>query len=519
MPKISKTVKAKKPVPKKTKTVSKIKAVPVKKKLVKKVVKKVVKKIIPKKSHKINIDVISDEEIFSDNKDSVPVFSSWPDFNKPSDFENKIEPVFQSEKAEEDIIPMDDESYDKQKKFFSDWASQIKPNEGEEKPKLAPKKSLGLYRKQAFFYLGATVILLLAVFYLFFSKLTIMISPQGEIVKDSLTFNIIGTASASSTASVLNSEIKYNKSIDGDVKTIEVQAEKNYEASGETVLGGEGVTGVVILTNKSAKAQPLIVKTRLLSQDGKLFRLKESVNIPAGGTVTANVYADKPSAEMAITSLTRFTIPGLWAGLQNQIYAENSGDFTYQTQIKHSVKQIDIDNAKKDINEVLNLKVKNDLKITDADKVVVYDNNEMSVITEINAKPGDEKTDFMVKAKKKVVVVNFSKEKTAILAQARLSLLVSDDKQLANFDKNQITYSLESFDQNTGIAVVKSYFSGLIFLKSDSTLLDRKKLIGLNSGQISQYLNSFPEIKDYELKFFPSFIKTAPLLPDRINIE
>jgi hypothetical protein len=50
-------------------------------------------------------------------------------------------------------------------------------------------------------------------------------------------------------------------------------------------------------------------------------------------------------------------------------------------------------------------------------------------------------------------------------------------------------------------------------------LIDRKKLVGLNKQQIAQYLESFPEINDYRLEFSPSFISTAPNLPDRIEIK
>ena len=107
----------------------------------------------------------------------------------------------------------------------------------------------------------------------------------------------------------------------------------------------------------------------------------------------------------------------------------------------------------------------------------------------------------------------------AALAGARLALLVSDDKQLFNFDKNKITYSLESFDQNTKVAVIKAYFNASMSLRSDSSLIDRKKLVGLNRSQISEYLNGFPEIKSYELNFSPSFISTAPVLPDKISIK
>jgi hypothetical protein len=69
------------------------------------------------------------------------------------------------------------------------------------------------------------------------------------------------------------------------------------------------------------------------------------------------------------------------------------------------------------------------------------------------------------------------------------------------------------------MATIKAYFGSSMFLKSDSSLLDRKKMVGLNRKQISQYLDSFQEIKSYELKFSPSFISSAPNLPDKIKVE
>jgi hypothetical protein len=536
MPKITKTAKVKKVSVTKKKTPTKTKVVAVKKKVVsKKVTKKpVTKKAKPialKKTNHITIDVISDDEVTPNESLSAvgQPFSNWPDFNKKRETvnnetyneteENNQAPDLETESELESDNQDDIEAYDKQKKFFADWATQNTPKNGEEKQSLAPKKSVGLYRRQAFFYIGATIILLVAVFYLFFSKLTVLILPQGETINDSLTFNI-SDAKATSTATSTELSDKSAKNIDGDVSVIEVSAEKTYQTTGEQTLGGEEVTGTVNLINKYNKAQALVATTRLLSADGKLFRLKEAVNIPAGGTVSADVYADKPSPEMAITAATSFTIPGLWAGMQTQIYAESNSAFNYQTKVKKFIKQDDLDLAKKDINEVLDLKVKNELSKADDTKIVVYgEAGDNSLVTDFNAKLGDEQANFTVTAKKKIAVITFSKARAASLAEARLSLLVPDDKQLFNFDKNKINYTLDNFDEVNKVATVKALFNASMSLRSDSSLIDRKKLVGLNRSQLSQYLSSFPEIKSYELVFSPSFISNAPTLPDKINIQ
>ena len=85
----------------------------------------------------------------------------------------------------------------------------------------------------------------------------------------------------------------------GVVNSLDLTYKKTYPATGEEIIGQE-VVGEVIIINNYTKNQPLVATTRLLSPDGKLYRLKETVNVPAGGTVKAAVYADEPKEEMAI---------------------------------------------------------------------------------------------------------------------------------------------------------------------------------------------------------------------------
>jgi len=529
MPKIIKKTLKKKTETKKKSPVSKVKP-PITsktKKVVKpvktaKVVKpiKLVEEVKPTesiKSKKILVDVIADDDNFlasEEIKDSLPSFSTWPNLEKSpeeNNFKTEASEVDNSQSVDDEV---EDAAYDKQKKFFADWANSVAPQAGEAKPKLAPGKSLGLYRRMAIKFIIATAVLLLCIFYFFFSKLTISITPQSELINDSFSF-VVGADTATTTA---EADVQVEKKIVGEVKEITVTAEKTYPTSGEEVVGGETINGQVTIFNKYNKAQPLVAKTRLLSPDGKLFRIKDSVNVPAGGEIVVAIYADKPSADSALSAGTRFTIPGLWAGLQDQIYAENKEDFSYQTEVKHILQQKDIDLAKRDINEVLSLKAKNEIDSSSQNNVTVYGDVADSLVNEIDAKLGDEKAQFTAKASKKIVIISFAKEAVAKMAEARLSLLVPDDKQLAAFDGNQITYNLEDYNTDTQIATIKAYFGSSMFLKSDSSLLDRKKMVGLNRKQISQYLDSFPEIKSYELNFSPSFVTNAPNLPDKIKV-
>jgi len=421
------------------------------------------------------------------------------------------------------------ENLDKKGKFFNALAEEIKikkskpslgavamplaeEDENSEAELKSFKKSSGLYRRLVIKFILAVAVLVLVVAYFSFSKLTLFITPKTESVGASLEFDVynqdLGQPSATST----------NQLISGKVKELTVSGNKTYPSSGEEVLGEE-IVGQVTLINNYNKNQTLVAKTRLLSPDNKLFRLKQAVNIPAGGEVTADIYTDEPSVEMAIAP-TRFSIPGLWAGLQDKIYAESEAKFVYQHQIKKYIKPSDLDLAAKDMDNYLIAQAQNQAAVDFGnDEIMVYQLNESQATSTLDAKAGEVKDQFNLSATKQAVLASFSKTQAEELVKAKINLSVPDDKELLSFDGNNIVYTLEKYDPNTKIATVKAEVKGLMSLKGDSEIIDRTKLLNLNQEQIKEYLNNFPEISSYEFKFYPSFINKAPNLVDRIKIQ
>mgnify|MGYP001809604295 CR=1 FL=1 len=418
------------------------------------------------------------------------------------------------------------EDVDAQKKFFSELVAEIKDKkEGglvrdtsetagvDDYKKSRPHKSLNLYRRIALQFTALTVVLLLAVAYFFFSSLQIIIHPSTEIIADSLSFKVV---SAEDNNRQENNET--SRSLPGELKSIAINAEKVYEASGEEILGEE-VVGEVTLYNNYTKAQALVAKTRLLSADNKLFRLKEAVNIPAGGTVKVAVYADQALEEMAIGA-SRFTIPGLWLGLQDQIYAVSENDFEYKHQVKRYIKQRDLDQAIIDIKKTLQDKAQAAIADTNnSSQVFAYSLNEDSAVIKVGAKLGEEVAEFTVSAENNLSVAIFPKDQIESLVKAKLSFLLPDDKKLTTYNTEDIVYRLDSLNLEAKSADVTAAFQGNMSLRTDANIIDRRQLVNLNQKQISEYLQNFPEINSYELNFYPSFIKRSPSLADRISID
>ncbi|MCI0597889.1 hypothetical protein L0Y34_02355 [Candidatus Parcubacteria bacterium] len=99
-----------------------------------------------------------------------------------------------------------------------------------------------------------------------------------------------------------------------EVVTIEKTASKEVQAEGtETV--DIPAQGVVTIYNGQTKAQDLIKNTRFETPEGLIFRIRESVRVPAGtadapGELSATVYADVGGTAHNIGP-SSFTLPGL----------------------------------------------------------------------------------------------------------------------------------------------------------------------------------------------------------------
>jgi hypothetical protein len=104
------------------------------------------------------------------------------------------------------------------------------------------------------------------------------------------------------------------------------------------------------------------------------------------------------------------------------------------------------------------------------------------------------------------------------LAEAKLAMALADDREIVEFDRSAMTYSLANSDPNQGTAVINVNFTAKAALKDSAKVIKKDNLTGLNMEQLKTYLNSLPEVAGYEIKFFPSFIRKMPNLVDRIEV-
>lgn len=380
------------------------------------------------------------------------------------------------------------------------------PNESQPQKKSEPGS---VYRKLAAGFVFLTVVLVAVVLYFTFSKMKITIIPTQEKITESLIIDVIDQSGDVSAGQGI---------IAGAVKQVPVEETKTFTSSGKEVLGEE-VVGQVTIINNYIKNQPLVASTRLLSADGKLFRLKDTVNVPAGGKITAEIYADQPSREMAIGP-TKFTMPGLWAGIQDKIYAQSDSAMKYSEKAKYIIQQSDIDNAVNELRKNLETNTKKQIgQAYENYSQVLYQVDNNSLSQEIDSKVGEEKQKFTIKMKTMVTVVAFNDEEVYNQAKAKLENALADDKQIAEFNKQNMAYNIVKTDLAQGMATINVNFEAKAILKDGAAAIKKNYLAGMDLEQLKSYLDSLPEVSGYEIKFSPAFVKKAPNLVDRIEIE
>lgn len=378
---------------------------------------------------------------------------------------------------------------------------------------MTPKISLpqNLYKKIGFSFIILTVILVVAVVYFSFSQATITVKPAPEKVSVEFTARVMPQADLASYTGV-------DKAVAGGIYTATVRGRQTFQAT-PGQKGEAQAIGEVTIINNYSKNQPLVATTRLLTPDGILFRLAETVDVPVGGQVKVKVYADQPGKPGEIGP-TKFTIPGLWEGIQDKIYAESDAPMTGGIKDIKSVTQADLDRAKQELSDNLFKKAIEEVGKQVGEKISVLPENMVKEIVTPNfsAKVGNQVDEFTAEMGLKVTAIVADQDALLAIAEEKLKANVSADRKLVGSDPRSFSYKAEKYDLKTKSAEVKVYLDGGLSLKEDSLVLDKDKIAGLSKKEAEQYFFGIPSIKEVKIEFSPFWVTRIPKLRDHIKI-
>jgi len=275
-------------------------------------------------------------------------------------------------------------------------------------------------------------------------------------------------------------------------------------------------SAVVKIINTYSKSQSLVKTTRFLSVDNKLFRLSQTVTVPAGGSVQAIIEADQPG-ESFIIPAGKFTIPGLWAGLQDKIYGQTDAVTSFERPNLQIISQQDFDQAVNDLAKTLPDKALPDL-IKKTNNQNLTANDLLVTITKSSAKPavGTEAGSFTVDLTANVRAVPIDQQFLRQKAEDALKARLPENISVVNFLPDNYDYEITSLDQTKGTMIVQVHLEALVS-SSNTAEINLADLQGKTKTEAEQILST-QGYQDVRIELWPFWVTHVPILTDHIQI-
>lgn len=288
-------------------------------------------------------------------------------------------------------------------------------------------------------------------------------------------------------------------------------------------------TGRVKIINNYSKDQPLVVKTRLLTSDGKLFRITKTVNAPSGGSVEVEAVSDEAGSQYQIPVGTKFTIPGLWKDLQPLIFAQavtefKSGGAVSVPEPKKSTsgKILTADAQAKAYEHLYAAaleKAKQSLSVEAAAEAgweAIYLIG--TTQRQSNAAAGQEVDSFLAQVKITVTAVFFPREDVMALLRTRLKEKLPQGYTLADLDLSKATFKLENTDMKKGTARLAISAEAMSKLSAVSPDLRKDLIVGLPADEVIRKWSVLDGVEEVDVELHPSWVHRLPSMKDKITI-
>ncbi len=304
-------------------------------------------------------------------------------------------------------------------------------------------------------------------------------------------------------------EFQYQPSdLDADERTITLEEEFTFSDFSE-FQDVEGVaTGTVTIINDYVADQQLVETTRLLSEDGVLFRLAESIVVPSGGSIDVEVYADESGLTGDIGPTT-FEIVNLQPVKKSVIYAMSEDSMTGGVGKEAILRDEDIKSAKKkakqDLRKEAIRQLQDELRLEES---LSSDQVKVEIIGQtVDQEVGNTVTNLTVRTEAKVIVYYFN--------EGKLEDVLERDTEFSKVSLNDVTYAIETIgDHVLVVGVLEMPSTGADVMDT----VDMSQLTGKSREDMIAYLESFQSVEAVDIKFSPFWIVTSPPIVDRIEL-
>lgn len=378
------------------------------------------------------------------------------------------------------------------------------------------RTSSGSKKKKIILVVSITGVLILSflTFYGIFDRATVIIQPQTNIINSQFK------VSASSDAASVNDKLNI---IPGQLFSFQQEESGLFPVTGSKNVV-QKASGTITIYNKSTASQRLVATTRFQSPQGIIFRIPQTINVPAalknGDTITpglieSTVIADKPGSEYNIGT-TKFLIPGFegtpkyeyfYAVSKTEMSGGQIGEAMVVTEADYlKARDTIINKLKKEISGSL-IKQSGQLKVLNSTDIKFDD-----PVT--NAKIGDPTNELKMTIRGSAQTFGFRESDVKELIEKSVS-----KKGEFDFIDNSLSikYSEPIIDTANKIMkfTVEANINIVAKINSQKILND---ILGLNGDSIRLYFKNLKEVESAYVTLFPPWVKKIPTQANKVKI-
>jgi hypothetical protein len=358
--------------------------------------------------------------------------------------------------------------------------------------------------------------------WIYLPRAKITIIPAGEEIEFSGSFKAQKDANLNVEANIVpGAFIEKSQDIEKSFLATEIETRE------------DKANGTITIYNEDSSSHRFVPGTRFKSEDGKIFKSQDWVNIPAGsktkpGQVQIEVVAEKAGEEYNIGPTT-FTIPGLQGmDLYGLIYAKSteamSGGFVGEAKV---VGKEDLENAKKEmetLEENLASQMKDEiLKEVSPntqsllEELIVVEKGEIS----FDKKAGEVGETFKGKATVTARLLNFNEDDVQEIIAKAIATKIKEGVEFEEVVSTQeIQYEILKNDIENGVMEVSFKGTEDVAWKVTADQI-KEAVVGMDENSFQNYVGEQMggKIKDGKVELWPFWVKKIPKREDRIFVE
>jgi|GEM_PF-415133 hypothetical protein len=402
--------------------------------------------------------------------------------------------------------------------------------------------------KQALIGLAAiSILILMVIFYVALPGATLYLTPAASVLEKSA--NVVLAEYDKNSAEL---EAGTPHMIASSKVSARVERTITHFATGKELSpNASSASGNITVINNANYSWPLVEATRFQTNEGLVFRITNSVDVPAAsssgpGKVDVYVVADAQDAygqivgERGNIGATSFFLPGLKESSRSVLHAESyvemaGGVTDYRTYVSEE----DIEAAKSKLTETLIKAVDDELEVevvkkndlNDTDLVLLVGDGAIwtgdVVVNPVDTPEGADMDQFEVSGYLTAAGWAYSQNEMVDLLTQELLMKKSPQKKLVRVNEDSITYRIFEKDTLKNKIKVTANIKGIEEFDIDpdkengARLINkiREHILGKNIEDAKNYIQNLPEINKVEIDSWPAWSPTVPNVPDNIDVE